>query len=239
MKNKGMGDFVYVNGRRNLLLKIVLASSMLSIQATVYSQNFKDRLLAMQQEYTNMNNVHVVMNIQAFENELSTVSFYKESAVIKREGKNYLSQFSGMDMLMNDKYLLMVDRHSKQIICAKRDSKAEVKFFDPVKVNLDSILGFYGTPLLVQSENQVEQFRLDQKKGPIKVIDVYIDTNKNVLKRLDYRYEDGQYVVIQFEVFDTAPVFGSAEFQESNYVVPEKGKLKPSSGYSNFNVVVN
>lgn len=239
MRGSELSFFEHSNVSRGLHFKAVLILMLLCTQGVASAQGFKDRLLLMQQEYSKLKSVHVVMNIQAFENSESTNSFYKETAIIKREGTNYLSQFSGMDMLMNEKYILMVNQNSKQIICSKRNLKGEDKFSDPVSINLDSILGFYGTPVLIGSENNVEHFRVDQKQGTIRVVDLYIDTSLNVLKRLDYYYKEGQYVKIQFEVFDTSPVFDPAQFSDTNYVVSEKGRLKPSVKYSSFNVVLN
>ena len=208
-------------------------------QLTLDAQDFRNRIEAMQKEYATISAVHIEMKIQAFENKESIAPFFEELAIIKRSEANYYYRFSGTEMLLNEKYLLMIDESSRQIICTQRSLKKEEKFADPFTANLDSIMSFYETPVFVEKKENLEHFSVIQKEGPIRGIELFIDSKTSLLKRLDYSYENGQYVVIEFTIFNSNPEFGSTDFREGKYVRVENGKLKTTPLYSRFNLSVN
>jgi outer membrane lipoprotein-sorting protein len=219
------------------IVKIVTGALLfLEVQA-LEAQSFKDLLTGMQKEYASIETVHIQMAIQVYEDEKSKSPYFKEVADIKRQSGNYCYQFGTTYMLMNAMCLVMVDKGSKEIVYTKRSPAEEEKLYsDPFKVNLDSILLLYENPGYIGSEGDGEHYRIFQKKGAIKQIDIFVDTTENRMKRIEYRYEDGHYVVIQFTTFDKHPVFEADTFSESRYVIEEKGKLKAARAFIGFHV---
>lgn len=199
--------------------------------------NLKKAILKMQEEYKTMDKLHLIMSIQVFESESASKPYYSEIANIKRDKNNYLYQFGSQEMLMNEKYLLMIDRSSKEIFCNKRNLKSELNTFkDAFQMNIDSLLKFYGKTILVGKEDQIEQYRLFQDKGPVNQVDLFIDASSGLLKRIDYAYKDKQYVKIDFKMFDRTPVFNPGIFNENNYITVQKEKLVASERFKGYNV---
>lgn len=181
-----------------------------------------------------MTGVHVMMDIRVFESKESTEPYFDEQAIVKKDNNNYFYRFSGLEMLMNEKYLVMVNEKQRHITCTRRDEKSEAELADPISANLDSLLNFFGTPEFIGIEQDVEHYTLTRKEGLIVGIELYINTVSNTLKRLDYQYDEGQFAIINFTLFDRKPVFKSEEFKEQKYFTEAKGVLKLSDNYSRF-----
>jgi hypothetical protein len=179
------------------------------------------------------------MSIRIFEDDKSNTPYFDETADIKRQKKNYYYQFGSINMLMNAKYILMVDKSSKEIVCTRRSLKTEEQMErDPFKLNLDSILTFYGNPDYLGKTADGTHYRLSQKKGTIRQYDFFIDEKQKIVNKIEYRYEDGHYVVIRFTLFETHPAFSTDIFDERKFVTEEKGKLTASGAYRGYHVAV-
>jgi outer membrane lipoprotein-sorting protein len=202
------------------------------------AQSFKERVAALQQSYVGMDRVHIKMSIQVFTDVASAKPYHREEVDIKRDKYKYSYQYGTTHMLMNDDYMVMVNKTSREILWSKRSPEQQQKVLsDPFKMNLDSILTFYGTPVLVEKKGSVEHYSLEQKNGQVRQVDLFIDSADNVLKRLEYRYVEKYYVVIEFNVFDKAPVFDAETFRESRYVWLDQGKFKAAESYRGYRVI--
>jgi hypothetical protein len=193
----------------------------------------------MRQTYSAMENAHIKMSIRIFEDDKSNTPYFNETADIKRQNKNYYYQFGSINMLMNAKYILMVDRSSQEIVCTRRSLKEEEQMAqDPFKPNLDSILSFYGAPDDLGKAADGRHYRLLKKMGTIRQFDFFIDEDRKILNRIEYHYEDKHYVVIRFILFEMHPAFSIDVFDERKFVLEEKGKLTPASSYKGYHVAV-
>ena len=202
-------------------------------------EKFRNAILRMQDKYKDLNKLHLVMSIEVSDSA-SAKPYLSEVADIKRNGNNYLYKFAGQEMLMNDKYLLMVDRTSRQIFCNERAQGDEIgRFDDPFIVNTDSLLQFYGEIVYAGRTGSADHYRLHQKTGPVDQVDLFIDSASGLLKRIDYLFDDRQYVKIDFKVFNMNPSFGAEVFSEGNYLTISKNTLvttEPFAGYRISNV---
>lgn len=223
----------------NVMFRFIRTAVLIStIASSAQAQNFKQAMLNLQAAYDNSERLRVVMDIRVFEDSLAKSLLYSDHADIKRDGRNYLYQFTNTEMLMNGKYMVMVDKSSREIVCSKRDVKGEDKFFgkDPIRMNIDSLMNRFNNTHFIGKTGLFERYRIVQKKGVIRVIDMTIDTQNNRLVNIRYFYRDGQYAAIDFEVFDKQPAFEATAFSEDAYVIHEKGKLRPSTLYSRYTV---
>lgn len=205
-----------------------------TVQSTVAQDQFRNRIQAIQKELVSTTGMEVAMDIKVFEQKNDKIPFYHEQAVVKKSNDNYFYRFSGLEMLMNAKYLVLVNEKERLITCSLRDKKSEAELMDPLSANLDSLLKFYGTPKLVSEENDVEHYTLTHEEGLIRQTELYIQLSTSSLKRIEYLYEGGQYAVIEFMKFNRTPNFGPNEFTEQKYFRDQNGVLKLSENYSRF-----
>ena len=233
MIRRRMNDMRY----EKIVMVTVACVIVLCFQAA--AQDFKEAIGKMRQDYAKLEKLHVVMTIKAFEDSLSTQPFYSERADVKKDGKNYAYHFGNIQMLMNMKYLIVVDQNAHEIVVSRRDVKSEENFLgkDPLKMNMDSLFNLNSEPHYLGKINAVQRYKITQKKGPIKQVDMQIRTSDNVLHSIAYLYKDGQYVKITFEVFEKQPEFKANTFDESVYITRAKGKLSASQNYIRYNVL--
>jgi hypothetical protein len=220
------------------MTQVMVMLILLALPLAGSAQGVKERLAEIQRTNAAVNRVHMVMNIEVFQSNESATPFYKERAEIKRDLDNLRTNFSGIEMLKNEKCLVMINRNQKQILYTKRTPETEKQYNLPMGFDLDSLIRTQEVPVLVNSEGSVDQLRFKQRIGPIGTLDLFIDS-QNHINRMDYFYNTGQHVIIRFEVFNTEPVFDSTVFFENNFIVVEKGKVRPSDQYANFIVIVN
>src|SRR5690606_30826053 len=102
--------------------------------------------------------------------------YFSEVADVKRHEDNFSYRLGSTDMLMNTRFIIMVEKESKEILCTKRSLKDEKKLFDdPYKMNLDSLINLYNNPMLINRSGKTEHYRLTQNTSAIKQIDLFID----------------------------------------------------------------
>jgi len=220
--------------------RITIILGLIWIIPALNAQSFKERLTAMRKTYDTLSKVHIRMSISLFAGEQSKTPYLRETADVKRNKRDYRYEFGTTNMLMNSKYLIMVDRNSREMLCSKRSLKGEDNLFtDPMKISMDSILSFYENPRLVSRQDSIEHYAMTQKKGPIKRVDLFIDQLTGLLRKMEYRYADGHYVIIEFTTFDTRPPFDENTFHEKSYVIAaDKGVLKASAAFRGYHVVM-
>jgi hypothetical protein len=217
--------------------KIGLVLTILSPTSMVHSQDFKEALLKMQKEYAAAGRMHIIMSIKAFEKNSAIVPFYNKKAEIKKDDQNYFYQFGDNDMLLNQKYLVMIDHQAKQIVCNKNSMKAMKGFQDPIKMNLDSLITSFGKASYQGKKGDMEHYQIIHRKGAIKQTDMYFVTQTNLIRKIEYRYEGSQFVVIEFELFDRQPHLEANTFDEGRYLSWVNGKMKSSSSHSQYKVI--
>ncbi len=218
-------------------MKLSMVAIMLFIAPAICAQDFKQALLNMQKEYGAEGRMHIVMSIKAFEKKSAKAPFYSQKAEIKKDDQNYFYQLGVNDMLLNEKYLLMIDHSTKQIICNKNNLKSMSGFKDPFKMNVDSLLTAYGESSFAGRANEIDHYKIIHAKGAIKQTDMFFSVKTNLLHKIEYSYENDQLVVIDFEVFDKEPTFEANQFDEGKYMIVMNGTRKPAQAYQQYKII--
>jgi hypothetical protein len=226
-----------MNRNRSVYRRLALLLLFGLLIPSLRAQDFKQALLKMQKEYGAAGRMHIIMVIKAFEKKSATIPFYNQKAEIKKDNQDYFYQLGVNDMLLNEKYLLMIDHSAKQITCNKNNLKAMGGFKDPFKMNLDSLLSAYGKSSYVGKVDNMEQYRIVHSKGIIKQTDMYFSSQTNLLNKIEYSYQSNQWVVIDFELFDKQPEFTVGTFDEARYMTFVNGKPKATKDYQQYEVI--
>lgn len=201
------------------------------------AQDYRSVIKDIRKKNENAEKLHIVMRIEAYENEASTTPFYKDVATMQRNGHQYFYRVANNEMLLSDRYMIMVDKELKQISCTKRDLQSETEFNAAINLNVDSVLSLYGNPAFIGRSADIEHYRFTEMGAAVKSIDLFIDKVKSVLTRMDYRYQDEQHVAITFEIFDLNAQMGPDIFTEGRYVKIVNGKVYPAGAYQKFDMI--
>jgi hypothetical protein len=209
---------------------------LFSWKGIINAQDFKQVMKDMQKEYTSAAALDIVMKISVFDDTTSQVPYVEQYVEIKKGGDNYWYKVDENEMLLNDHYLITVDRNSKQISCSRRDMKAQEHFQSAYRFNLDSIFALYDNPQFLGTKLNVSHYKVIEKEGPIEQVHFFIEHQSGTLKKIEYNYREGQFVSIDFIAFERKASFDPKMFSEIHYVVKVDNKFLPSAFYKNYKV---
>ncbi len=139
----------------------------------------------------------------------------KEILILKK-GKNYLTKDSYNQVLLSDKYKLMMNKSFKTISIGYREQE-EFNAPSLQGLNLDSIIG-KGTQIKCISKNgAIHFYQIVNKEMPDLKTDIYIDTEKKKIDKVIYHSNDKEntgysMIVINFTETDFSPKFRKNEF---------------------------
>ena len=210
---------------------------LLGLSPVLRAQDLIQALTDMRREYEQATSLHVVMQVAVYDDTLSTQPYFSARGEVKKERDNYRYAFGGMEMLMNQDYLLLVDQESQTIVCNYRDLQAEATFNQAMPFSVDSILSFYEDPIYLGRKGENDHYSIVQKSGPVEKILLLMHAESYQLKSMAYYYREGQYVEIEFQVFDKAPAFRPGTFDEKDFVTKDKAGFKPTSRFAGYQVV--
>ncbi len=111
----------------------------------VLAQDFRQDVTALQKEFENMTSVHVVMDIKAFGTVNEARPYFQTHVDIRKQDNRYRYLYGDLEMLMNDNYLIVVNKSERQISMTKRDVKSEAAIAKSMHFNLDSMITTIGT----------------------------------------------------------------------------------------------
>lgn len=208
----------------------------LSIGATS-AQDFRKAMRSLHDKYKNANDLRISLSVEAFSARETQSPFYREKVMVSKKGTSYHHKLTGTDMIMNDKYMVVVDHSARQIVVNKRDTKSEASFNMNTRFNLDSILQYYEGGRFEGSENSVDKYSVTQKIGDIQLIELFVRQDSGHLSKINYLYRGGQWVTIAFSEFDLSPVFDPKEFDEQQFVRKAGKSWQPAVAMTGYRIV--
>jgi outer membrane lipoprotein-sorting protein len=219
------------------ILRGLMAIFLLLLCKIGAAQDLKNALLDMQKQYEGMSGLHIKMDVEVYENKVAKTPYFEMDVDIKKQGENYLYKYGSNDMLLNQKYLIMVDHQTKEIILNDRDRTSEEALKKNFQFNLDSIMIFYKDIQYVGKQNAIQHYKLVQKKGMVRNIDMYINENTKLLSKMEYEYTNKQFVSITFKAFEKDPSFDEGLFSEKEYLLGSRNTFLPSQKYKGYEIL--
>lgn len=219
--------------RYTLFLIVLITGSKAS------GQDFRQAMQDLQRTYANAADMQIVMSMAVYENERAKQPYHTTKVDIRKSGDNYHYRFGDNEMLLNARYFITVDRAAKEMIVQERDPGSPRQLQQTTQFNLDSIVAKHQEARWVDTQGTIEHFRVEDKKSPIRFVDMYIDTQTRFMKRMTYRYTSKQFVTLTFDVFDSAPEFTSDTFDSGRYITVAAGGLTPAAGFRAYHLMAS
>lgn len=210
-----------------------ILTTLLCWSSFAQAQDLTKILKEMRNEYSQSSSLEISMEILVYDSAQSE-PYFRQTADIKRDGNKYWYQMEENEMLLNDNYLIMLDRNTQQISLSKRDPQSEKELQKSFQFNLDSILASYETFQYLGVEDSTEHYVAVEKQGPIKEVHFFFMPESHGLSEIAYQYREGQYVSIRFIVFNKNVLFGPDTFSESRYVTKVNNKMVPIRDFEEY-----
>ncbi|MFM7852129.1 MAG: hypothetical protein ACKO96_09485, partial [Flammeovirgaceae bacterium] len=176
------------------------------------AQDFKAELMHVKKIFSDAKKIQAVMSIKGFDSKAGG-NLFDEKAIVLKDSSKYYSQFNGMEMLLNETYLIIVSHQLKRIqFLLRTGQEINTKDQQDFAPNLDSLLRTYGEVSYKGKSNEMNHYEIMHGKGAIKSTNMFFDALSGMLKRIEYHYTNGQKVQIEFDEFDTNPKWGRDKF---------------------------
>jgi outer membrane lipoprotein-sorting protein len=205
--------------------------------AIVSGQDFRTAMQNLHEKYKDAHDLRITMSIDVFTSRETMQPFYKEKVTIAKRGTSYNHHLSSTDMIMNDKYIVVVDHPSRQITVNERDVKGEAVFNKQTPFSIDSILRLYEDGRYDGRVDDLDKYSVTQKSGEIQQVELYVRHDSGDLRKINYLYRKGQWVTIIFDEFELSPRFNNKEFDEEQFVRKTGKSWQPSAALTGYQVV--
>lgn len=212
---------------------------MLLLQSTVlHAQSFKDDFGKMLSIYKEVKNLYVEMENKVYKGN----TLQKEaSSIIRKKGVNYLYHLSEHSMLINNDYVVLVDKRNYNIVFDKftlEQAEKLNKIQMPVR---EDLLKVYQDITYKGTKNNLKHYHLENDKETIYKMDLYFDVNTGLVKRAVY-YHHPKLVPgdmrseIYLKVINIKPTFSEDAFSEKQFVTIKNGQGTAARAYTKYSV---
>jgi hypothetical protein len=232
--------FLLLKMRKRCLMAGLVCYSFAGLSFSFAQENdFAKTIREMQAKLSEAKKMYVKMKIQVFEASQGVKPLYSETAEVKKSGPNYYYKLSSSnESLATEKWVVTVDHASKKMYI-NPISQLDSLGFDPLKMNLDSLLKSFGKAEFVATKDDVSQYRIINSKALIQQTDLFFSERDHLLRAIKYRYRSGQEAKIDFEQFDLKPEFTEESFDLSVYFITLNGKHVVAPNYRGYKLVEN
>lgn len=162
------------------------------------------------------------------------------SSSLLKSGKNYQYKTEEQQLLVNDHYVIFVDKRNYNLIISDRNPKQEALQQKTMPMNKD-VLKQYKEVLYKGEKGGYKHYQLKNPKEKVVTIDLFFETKTGFIKRAIYHHNpalvpDNMSTEIQLKVINTAPTVSSSMFSEKNYIAIKDKKLTPTSSYKKYSL---
>jgi outer membrane lipoprotein-sorting protein len=221
-------------------VKLGLVGLLIVIVCNANAQSFKETLDSLRSVYADVKDLHVIMNVAVNSDSVSNLVFYSDRIDIKKKGDAFRVSMKDQELLLNEKYLVVVNKASKELMFTTRNEKSEKLLRNRMNINIDSLYKVLGNPQFISRQGDSDHYLLKHQKGEIRKTDFFLNKKKGFLERIVYHYREGQKAVIEFSTFNFEPVFAQDTFDENNFLTFDvKGKAKPIAAFSKYIILNN
>jgi outer membrane lipoprotein-sorting protein len=217
-----------------IIFSLFLIISIGEVQAQSIQEDFNKMLEA----YKDVKNLYVEMENRVYKgNDLEKES----SSIIRKKGNNYLYSLSEHAMLINDDYVVLVDKRNYNIVFDKFTSEQADRLNKVQMPIQEDLLAAYPKINYLGTKNNLKHYHLENDKEQIYKMDLFFDANTGFVKRAVY-YHNPKLIAgnmrseIDLKVINTKPAFSEKTFSETQFVVIEDGQGTAARAYTKYSV---
>lgn len=221
-----------------ILLKILLWSALVS---PLYGQSFEQDMATMKTAYSDVASLYVEMENSVWQDQKMG---RQQKARISKKGELYLYEMDEATMLINKKYILMINHTTKTIICnpwTKEKAKQLAQQHIPTAKDLKAQ---YPSITYLGQQDQYKKYQLENKDLQMSKIEVSFEPNTGYIRKMRYYYnpllvEKSTYTEMHLKVIQTNPSFDATTFSEHRFVTKTSKGFKGVGDYQSYTVQGN
>lgn len=220
-----------INRKNRLRITVTALLMATALRTSAQEMPLKDKILSMRQQMENTENLHLVMEVTLKDRSGAEVT--KQRGEIWKAKTNYSYVFSGIELLMNARLKVMVNKQEKKISVSKRrlkDEKDMMAMQFPMEKMQDKI---QDAACLGQDEGRWHYEASAPDFGVSKMDLFFAEDHLD-----EMRYWQGEHqTIVKFSVFDIHPAIAKDKFNESKFINKKGNNYYVSPQYKEYRFV--
>lgn len=206
-----------------------------------FAQDYKADLKLMNKRYATLENFYTEMSIKNYATVKSKQPNFVQVGKIRIQDFQFYYTFDDMDMLINKKYSIMVDKKNKTIVYKKlaKAPKAGDQDLETIMPDFDKVMEVYDSVVYKGKKDGVKHYII-YPKLQFKSVELFLKTD-GVIKKIVYYYEPNMVnmkkVVIEFNKSTITPTFVKNQFSEKKYFTMSGSTATTTSSYKNYKLL--
>lgn len=191
----------------------------------------QEKIIFMREKFKNLENLHLIMDVVL--KDRSGTELFNQRGEVWKSKMNYYYTFSGLELLMNERLKVVVNKQEKKIAVSKRKIKEEKELMTmllPMEKMLDKI---HDAAYLGQDAGRWHYTASAPDMGVSKM-DLFFAGDH--IDEMHYRQGEHQ-TIVKFSVFDADPVIAKGKFDEKKYVVKKGKEFHLAAQYKEYRFV--
>lgn len=220
----------------NKLMLIIF--SVFSSFISIYGQSFEEDMMKMKAAYEGVSDLYMEMENSVWEEK--TVA-KEQQVVIKKKGAFYLYELEDAAMLINSKYILMIDHVGKTIVYDDWTAeKASQLAQQHIPIAAD-ILKKYPSINYKGKINNYKKYVLKNENIQMSKVEVLFEPQTGFMRAIRYYYnpklvEKEVYTELKMKVINIKPSFKASAFSEKQFITQVGNQFKGIGKYSSYAV---
>lgn len=219
-------------------MKYSILFFLLLLLQTSYAQSAKEDLTRMYELYHGVKDIYLEVENKTYKGDKVMAS---QAAKIYKKGGSYLYEMGKVSMLVNKKYILLVNHESRMMVCNKW-TKAKATELEKMAVpSMEDLLSKYPTVNYLGRSGGQKHYSFENSKQALSKIEVFFEQKTGAAKRTVYHrnpklVKGDIKMELLIEKLELNPSFSAQTFSEKQFIQEQGGKLRPSSRYKNYTI---
>lgn len=218
--------------------QLLLLLGFFFLLSSVQSQSFEGDMTKMKMAYTGVDDLYLEMENSIWQDKVVTK---EQNAIIRKKGALYFYEIDDAIMLINTKYILMIDHQNKTIIYDDwTEAKASKIAQQHIPVAAD-ILKKYPSVDYKGAANGYKNYVLENENIQMSKVEIAFESKTGFMRKIRYYYnpkllEKEVYTELKMKVINTKPSFKTSTFSEKQFITQIGTKFKGIGKYSDYAV---
>lgn len=231
---------------KNLII-VIFSFCGLFLGQYVFAQDAKKAFTKVNETFSKYDKISYNITYNYYQFTKDKKPYESLTGVFKKDGNRSYSKVGSSELLVNDKYRVIVDNESKHLVIENRPIVVSQQ---QLVVDLDSVLKECKS-ITVKKVGSEEIYSLTFDTGffDYSKLDITVDASKNFITKIVFHLvetADGDLITNQprLEIiisgYNTSPVFSKGFFSETNYVkIDDKGNVSLIKNFSSYTLLNN
>lgn len=215
----------------------ILFFAILLFPAVGHGQGYFDRVLKFYHTYVASDSMAAELTVDVYQSSGKSTPTYSTKASVYKSKGNYFSKMGETEMLLNNRYMVLIDHSAKEIVCSVRNDQTNINIAgEPIKSQIDSLMKRNKKLVMVDSTAERISYRADFDFGPISQVLVSFDPATDALTYVEYSYRNNMVAKIRFKRIEKKLEMADDLFNEERYLVVSGSRAVPNGRFKSYSV---